>query len=171
MNTRSPPIPDLNIIEGWPGIVRVALAAIAAYVVLIICVRVSGKRTLSQLNAFDLIVTIALGSMLSSTILDSSLPFVEGVTGVAVLILMQVILARLTSRFRWADQLVKAQPIVLVHNGVMDKSAMASVDITEAEVISALRLGHWDQINDVKSVTLETNGGLTVVYQANIIRK
>ena len=48
--------------ESWHGIFRVIVTGICAYVPLIVLLRISGKRTLSQMNAFDLIITVALGS-------------------------------------------------------------------------------------------------------------
>lgn len=56
--------------NGWSGLARVMIVAVAAYVALIIVLRVSGKRVLSKMNAFDLIVTVAIGSAFATILLS-----------------------------------------------------------------------------------------------------
>ena len=62
----------------WDGLVRVVVGGVAAYAFLVALLRVSGKRTLSKLNAFDLVVTVALGSTLATVLLSKDVPVVEG---------------------------------------------------------------------------------------------
>jgi len=155
----------MNFWEDWEGIGRVCANAICAYLLMIVFLRVAGKRTLTQMNAFDFIVTIALGSMLSTTILDRTLPLLEGLVGFLTLIFMQFALTWLSVRFPLVNRLVKATPSVLVENGVIKQEQIKHERITEDEICSVLREGHWDALKDVRSVTLETNGRLTVVYQ------
>jgi len=78
--------------------VRVALTGAAAYVAIVVLLRISGKRTLSKMNAFDFIVTIALGSALSATILDENISLAEGVTAMGVLIGAQYVITWLSFR-------------------------------------------------------------------------
>lgn len=141
-----------------------------AYVGLIFFLRVSGKRTLSQFNAFDLTVTIALGSMLSATILDRNLPLLQGLTGIGVLILLQTALAWLTNRFSWANWLVKSEPTPLVTDGVIDHAALNKVNISEDEVRAAMRQAHVGGPDAGLTVTLETNGTLSVIYPCQRVR-
>jgi uncharacterized membrane protein YcaP (DUF421 family) len=154
----------MNFFEDWEGIARVGTSAVCAYIMLIIFLRISGKRTLTQMNAFDFVVTIALGSMLSSTILDKTLPLVEGLTGLLALIILQLAITWLSVRIPLVDRLIKATPAALVEHGEINKERMRRERITEDEIRSALRQGHWNELKDVRSVTLETNGIITVVY-------
>lgn len=62
-----------------------ALNGAASYTALVILLRLAGKRTLSQLNVFDFVVTVALGSILASVLLDSTISFTEGITALALL--------------------------------------------------------------------------------------
>ena len=79
----------IAFIEDWSGLLRVLVVGTLAYAGLIIVLRVTGKRTLSKMNAFDFVVTVALGSALASTMLTESLPLAEGLTGMALLVLLQ----------------------------------------------------------------------------------
>ncbi len=75
--------------HGWEGIVRTVLVGVLAYACLVLFLRISGKRTLAKLNAFDLVVTVALGSTLSAILLQQSIGLAKGATALALLILMQ----------------------------------------------------------------------------------
>ena len=80
----------MNVLfDGWAGICRVLLVAPLAYVALVILLRVSGKRTLSKFNAFDLVVTVALGSTLATILLSKDVPLMDGVAALALLIVLQ----------------------------------------------------------------------------------
>lgn len=81
------------LFQNWEGIVRTVAVGILAYVTLIVFLRISGKRTLAKLNAFDLVVTVALGSTLSAVLLQESVALAEGATALGLLILMQFVVA------------------------------------------------------------------------------
>ena len=91
-------MPDF-IFDGWSGLGRVALSAALAYLALVVFLRFSGKRTLTKLNAFDLVVTIALGSVLASVITSRSVPLAEGVFALFLLIFFQFLVTWAAVRF------------------------------------------------------------------------
>ena len=75
--------------DGWSDILRVALVGGAAYLTLLVVLRVSGKRTLAKLNAFDLVVTVALGSTLATILLSKDVSWSEGAVALGGLALLQ----------------------------------------------------------------------------------
>jgi hypothetical protein len=74
---------------GTGDVVRVIVIGIMAYVVLVVLLRVTGKRTLSKMNAFDLVVTVALGSTLATILLSTDVTLAMGVTALVLLIVLQ----------------------------------------------------------------------------------
>ncbi len=108
---------DKLIYSGWQTPVRVVVVGTSAYVALLVLLRVSGKRTLSKMNAFDSIVTIALGSTLASALITRDVAFVQAVTAFALLIGLQLIVTWLSVRFETVDRLVKAEPTLLLYRG------------------------------------------------------
>jgi len=78
--------------DNWADLANVCLTTVSAFVTLFLFVRISGKRTLAKLNAFDFVVTIALGSVLAYMMLGL-VPFVEGAIVLALIILLQYIFA------------------------------------------------------------------------------
>lgn len=145
------------------GLLRVVLVGPLAYGALIVVLRVSGKRTLSQLNAFDYVVTVALGSTLATAILSKDVAFWEGVLAFVTLALLQFVIAWLSLRWPLLESVVKAEPSVLLRDGVFDEEALRRERVTKDEVRAAVR-GHGSgDLADIAAVVLETDGKLSVV--------
>ena len=83
----------------------------------LLLLRVSGKRTLTKMNAFDLVVTVALGSTLATVLLTKSVAQAEGLTAFVLLIFLQFVLTWLSVRSRAVSRLVKSEPTLLVYQG------------------------------------------------------
>ena len=101
----------------WFGLWRVVIVGTLAYVALVLLLRVSGKRTLSKMNAFDFIVTVALGSTLATVLLSKDVALAEGITAFALLIGLQYGITWLSVRSRRVENLVKAAPSLLFFGG------------------------------------------------------
>ena len=147
----------------WNGLLRTALAALFAYPAMLLFVRLSGSRTLAHLNAFDLIVTIALGSTLASVITSRDLALIEGLAAFALLIGMQYAISWSTSRFRRAENVLVGEPVLLFHHGQFLPGALRRARLTEAEIAAAARSEGLSELDAVESVVLETNGNLSVL--------
>lgn len=151
------------VFSTWADIGRVVLVGALGYIALIVLLRLSGKRTLTKMNIFDFVVTVALGSTLASLLLSKSTALVEGITAFLVLIVGQYVIAWLSVRSTRFQKLVKAQPTLLVHNGKFLETALRQERITEEEVLSAVRAAGIADLDEVGGVVLETDGTVTVV--------
>ena len=151
------------LFDGWGGLARILVIAIAIYPLLVAMLRVSGKRTLSKLNAFDLVVTVALGSTLASVIVDRSVPLAEGVLALLVLIALQYVITWLSTRSRRFRNLIKSEPSLLVRDGVYLETAMDTQRVTREEVEAALRGHGMVDARDAAFVVLETDGTISVI--------
>src|SRR5690554_648721 len=85
--------------DSWSDVVRILLLGTAAYVTLIAILRITGKRTLAQLNAFDLVVTVALGSILATILLSKEVSWADGTAALGLLAVLQFIAAWISSRW------------------------------------------------------------------------
>jgi len=151
------------IFDDWTGLVRVLIVGTLAYGALIAILRVSGKRTLTKLNAFDLVVTVALGSTLASIVTSESVALLEGVLALCLLVGLQAGIAWLSvssPRFR---ALVKSEPSLLLHDGAFLPAAMKQQRITEEEVAAAVRAAGLAEPGAAAAVILETDGGISVI--------
>ena len=149
--------------DNWFGLIRVVVIGVTAYAALVMLLRVSGKRTLGKMNAFDLVVTVALGSAFATVVLDKSIPLAEGVVSFAVLIALQYVITWLSVRVRWVRALVKSEPTLLVSDGAYLDNAMNAQRVTREEVEAALREQGVSGVETVACVVLETDGTLSVI--------
>lgn len=145
------------------GLIRILVVAPLAYVALVFMLRVSGKRTLSKMNAFDFIVTIALGSTLASTIVTESVALTEGLLGMGLLIAFQYVITWLSVRSDTVTRLVKAEPSLVFHQGEFLANQLKRCRVTESEVHAAVREQAKGSMKDIVSVVLETDGTFSVV--------
>lgn len=150
------------LFDGWAGIVRTLLVGLLAYVVLVVFLRISGKRTLSKLNAFDLVVTVALGSTLAATVLQEAVTLAEGAAALALLILAQFLVTFASVRSKGFAAAVRSEPTLLARDGRFCPRAMRRERITPDEATSAIRAGGGRGIEDVESLILESDGSLSV---------
>ncbi len=154
-------MPDA-IFNGWDGVLRILLIAPAAYVALILILRMSGKRTLAKLNAFDFIITIAIGSTLASVITSSTLSLVDGLAALALLVGMQFVVTSASVRWPWFNDTLKAEATLLVRKGELLPQAMRRQRITSDEIEAAIRQSGGRGVGDAEAVFLETDGSLAV---------
>ncbi len=150
--------------DDWQDLVRVVVVGTCSYLSLLVLLRVSGKRTLAKLNAFDFVVTVALGSTLSSVLLSSDVALVEGVTAMALLVLLQYVVAWLSVRSRSVEGLVKSEPTLVYREGFLH-GPMRRMRVTEDEVRQAARTAGQAGLDAVAAVVLETDGSLSVLTQ------
>ncbi|MEX0956567.1 MAG: YetF domain-containing protein [Rhizobiaceae bacterium] len=148
--------------QDWQGIVRTLAVGVLAYAALVLFLRISGKRTLAKLNAFDLVVTVALGSTLSAILLQESVSLAEGATALALLIVLQFMVTWLSVRWRGFARTVRSEPALLARNGEFCSNSMRRERITEGEVLSAIRSNGGRGIDDVSAVFLESDGSISV---------
>jgi uncharacterized membrane protein YcaP (DUF421 family) len=125
----------------------------------------SGKRTLSKMNAFDFIVTIALGSTLATVMLSKDVALVDGVLAFFLLIFLQYLITFLSARYQPISDLVKSTPALLVYKGEMLRQAMKKERIAEDEIYAILREKGLGSIEEADAIVLETDGSLTVIKQ------
>lgn len=148
--------------DDWFGLLRVLIVGTSAYVVLVALLRVSGKRTLAKLNAFDLVVTVALGSTLATVLLSSDIALAEGVVALLLLVSLQWAVAWASRRSPRVERLVKAEPSLVYRDGFLP-AAMKSERVTADELRQAARSeGHAD-LDEVRAIVLENDGSLSVL--------
>jgi uncharacterized membrane protein YcaP (DUF421 family) len=152
--------------NSWYDLGRILVAGVLGYASLILLLRVSGKRTLSKMNAFDFIVTVAFGSVLATILLSKDVSLSEGVLALALLVGLQYVVTWLSVRSETIQHLIKAQPALLVYRGEFLRHVMKSERVTEEEVHAAMRQQGLAEMQDILAVVIETDGSLTVVSQA-----
>lgn len=153
------------IFNSWQSVGRTAVLGVLAYASLVVLLRISGRRTLSKMNAFDLVVTVALGSTLASVILSKSVTLSQGVVAFALLIGMQFIVTWTSVRIPWVRKVVTGEPALLFYQGSYLPGALKRARVTEEEIHAAMRASGLAAMDDAQAVVLETDGSFSVVTQ------
>lgn len=149
--------------DSWSDLVRVVLVGGAAYVTLVLVLRVTGKRTLAKLNAFDLVVTVALGSTLATILLNTSVSWADGAVALLTLAALQWLVALVGSRWPAARSAVTSSPSALLLEGRILRDELVRQRVSVSEVLQAVRSSGNGDLDDVAAVVLETDGTLSVI--------
>ena len=112
--------------DGWESLIRTAVIGVLAYAAVVVLLRISGKRTLSKLNAFDFVITVALGSTLATVLLNKDVTLAQGVLALALLIAMQYVVTWISVRQKQFRNFVKDEPTLLVYQGKLLRDASES---------------------------------------------
>lgn len=153
------------LFTGWDPILRILVVGTAAYLALVVVLRASGKRTLSKLNAFDLVVTVAIGSTFSSILTSKDLALAEGVAALALLVGLQFVVTFLSVRIKGIDRLVKSEPTLLLKDGEPLPGALRQQRVTQEELRAAIRTSGGAELSDAAFVVLESDGSLSAVLK------
>lgn len=152
---------DLFFSDGT-HLLKVGIATVVSYFALLTIIRLMGKRTLAKMNAFDFVVTVTLGSTLSSMLLNK-VPIVDGCVAVLLIICLQYLVAYLAQKSKKIEQAVNHSPTLLYYNGNFIEEAMKREHITEEEIMGEIRSYRLEQLSDVRAVVMEINGTFSVI--------
>ena len=142
----------------WELIVR----SIIVYVVLIILLRITGKRQVGQLAPFDLVLLLVLSNAVQNAMNGGDNSVTGGIISAVTLIGLNFIVGYLTFRSKRLEVLLEGQPEVLIHNGRLFEKVMARARLTHHELNAALRQEGCVSVADVHCAILENNGNITV---------
>lgn len=154
---------DQILFGGWQSLFRTLVVGVLAYVTLVVFLRLSGKRTLSKMNAFDLVVTVALGSTLATVLLTKGVALADGALAFALLVGLQFAVTWSSVRARWVRQLVTGEPSILLHRGDFLPSALRQARVTHDEIRAAVRAAGLASLAEAEAVVLETDGSFSVI--------
>ena len=154
---------DLPLWGGWGQLAGAVVATALTYAFTIVAVRVAGRRTIAQMNALDVVVTVALGTIAASTALPRDATLADGAAVLVTFLLLQTLIGAIRQRWprfrRWVD----FQPKAIVVDGEPDlRSAPWTAQLTVTDLESRLRQNGVGDLSDVRVAILEPTGNLTV---------
>jgi uncharacterized membrane protein YcaP (DUF421 family) len=159
---------ELMFFDSPPDLWRTAAVGVLTYVLLIAVLRLSGKRTLAKMNAFDLVVTVALGSSLATILLSQDVSFAEGAVALILLVGLQYVATWLSVRWAPLQGLIKSTPTLLLRDGELVLDAMRRQRVAANEVYQAVRSQGIGDLAQVAAVVLETDGSFSVISRQQV---
>ncbi len=139
------------------------LRATAVYVVVLVMVRLSGKRTVGQFTPFDLLVVVLLGTAVQNSLIGEDTSLLGGLILAATLLGLNWGVGKLSSRSRRFDEWVEGKPVILVRHGHLFRDELARQSLSERDFAIARRSAGYATLSDIALAVLESSGEITFI--------
>jgi uncharacterized membrane protein YcaP (DUF421 family) len=149
----------------WEPLARTAVGTTATYIALIILLRIAGQRTLAKWYAFDLIVTVALGSVFANGVLSKDISIAQSLLAFVILIALQFVIAWSVMHWSPLRTIVNPNPSLVLLRGEFQNEQMIRQRVSEADVRAAVRHQGIASLEQVGAVVLEADGTFSVVKE------
>jgi uncharacterized membrane protein YcaP (DUF421 family) len=149
--------------RSWDAVLRVALSAAVVYVLVVLALRMIGSRALAKMSGYDLIVSIALGSLVAAIPLSTDISVADGLTAIIVFLALQELTRFLQARYWVAHHIVRERPHLVVWEGKLIEDRLKQIDTSADEVRAAIRQAGLLSISDAQAVVLENDGAWSVM--------
>lgn len=154
---------DKLFYDDFENMIRIFISAPIIYLLVVGYIKLMGKRTTSQMNSFDWIVTVAMGSIVASVVMLKNVPIVNGAVAIFTLMGLQFIITKLMVHFKVWKNLIRATPELLVFEGKFIDENMISERMVRSEIYAAIRESGVHGIGEVYAIVLETDATLSVI--------
>ena len=141
----------------------IILTAIGIYICTIVYTRIAGKRSFSKMSSFDFAMTVAIGSILASTILSKSTSLLQGAVGLASVYVLQLFVA-LLRRNKQFQKLVDNKPVLLMDGQEILHENLKKSHVTLDDLKSKLREANVLELSQVRAVIFEATGDIAVLH-------
>lgn len=132
------------------------------YFVIIVCLRIMGKRQLGELQPSEFVIAILISNIATLSIEDPDIPLIGAIVPIITLMSAEVVLSFITLKSGKAQVLVSGNPVMIIRNGKIDQGSMRDLRFSIEDLMSQLRINGIFDIQDVAWAIVETNGQLTV---------
>ncbi len=148
---------------GWEPVFRIVVVGTLTYLGIILILRISGKRTLASMNAFDFIITVAMGSAFGRILTARSVSVAEALTAFLLLVALQYAIAWIEIRSKFFHKLITSQPALLYYNGTYIEKNLRRERINKNDLLGAVRKKKFGDLNEVEAIIMETDGSISVI--------
>ena len=143
------------------------IRTIIFYVSLVIFLRIMGKRQIGELQPTEFAVTLLIADLAAIPMQSASIPLINGIIPIAVLLIIEMTLSVLTLKFRKVRTIISGHPMTVIENGEINRDVMKKLRFNTDDLCEELRLQGIDDLNNVSSAVVETNGKLSIFTKGN----
>ncbi len=141
--------------------------SIILYIIILIVMRLMGKREIGQLQPFELVIAIMIADLASIPMTEAGIPIWNGIIPILALLIMHLIISMINMKSIRMREIVCGKPTILIYRGKIDEKALKKERFTINELEERLRGNNISNIGDVEYAILETSGQLTVIQKPN----
>ena len=143
------------------------LRAIFLYIVVLIVMRLMGKREIGQMQPFELAISIMIADLAATPMAETGIPISNGIIPILGLLVMHLIISTLNIKSTKAREIICGKPSILIYRGKIDEKTLRKERFTINELEERLRDNNIFNIGDVDYAILETSGQVTVIPKPN----
>lgn len=151
------------ISDEFSELLKVIGSGIVFYVIAIVGSKLAGIRSFTKESGFDFLITLAMGALLATTVVDKSVSIVEGGVALIILYLLQTLIGAMRLRWKFVSRYIDNRPVLLMENGKMLHRNMRKVHITKYEINAKIRAHNVCSYEQIRAVVLEATGQISVV--------
>lgn len=141
--------------------------AIVLYIIVLIVMRMMGKREIGQLQPFELVISIMIADLASTPMSEIGIPITNGIIPILGLLVMHLLISFINLKSTKAREILCGKPRILIHRGKIDENALIKERFTINELEERLRGKDVTSLADVEYAILETNGEISVILKPN----
>ena len=141
------------------------IRAVILYILVLIVMRLMGKREIGQLQPFELAISIMIADLASVPMSELGIPITNGIIPILALLVMYMIISVLNMKSVNIRKIMSGQPSLLIYRGKIDEKVLKKERITINELQERLRVDNIFNLSDVEYAILETNGEVTVIQK------
>ena len=139
--------------------------AILLYIIVLIVMRLMGKREIGQLQPFELAISIMIADLASIPMTDTGVPISNGIIPILGLLVMHLLISVINLKSMKAREIICGKPRILIYRGRIDEKALKKERFTINELEERLRGNNVVNLGDVEYAILETSGNITVIQK------
>ena len=144
--------------------IEIVINSVLIMSVLIICVRTCGLKSFSKMTSFDFAMTIAIGSILGSTVVSKSVKLSYGALAVVLLFTLQYLISNLRTRFKIFNELINNEPTLLFKDGDFLEKNLKICDLRKEDVVAKMREANALDFSKIHAVVFESTGDISVLH-------
>ncbi|AXI02381.1 DUF421 domain-containing protein [Aquirhabdus parva] len=143
--------------------IDVALRSLAVYLFMLIAIRLTGKKELSQLNTTDVVLILLISNAVQNAMVGANTSLSGGLLAAGVLFLANYLLKKVMFKNKKLRNIISEHPEILIHDGIVNTEILDKLGISHDEIKEAMREHGVDKLTDVKLAMLEIDGNISII--------
>lgn len=133
------------------------------YFIVIISIRLMGKRQIGELQPYELVITLMLSDLASLPMQDTRLPLLLGIVPIITLLFVKILISEIQQHSRLFEKLLDGTPSIIISNGEINLEMMKKQRLTMNDILEELRSAGYLDISDIEYAIIETNGTISII--------
>jgi len=135
------------------------------YVVVLVAMRVAGRRSVGEMTAFDLVLLLIIAETTQQALLGDDFSLTNAVVLIVTLFSIDILLSFVKERWPAADRVIDGRPTILLSDGQVDKAALKYTRLDENDLLAAARREGVATLDEVRYAVLEVNGNISIIQK------